>query len=214
MELEIEYVNHCEECDLGHAIYSCPKCNKVNIDYDDLWWNRDDNINVKCEICAQKFLLVHKGGKYQVIFKYDVESNKDKKLPPLSPKMLMLTNKNETDCKELEDFFNERCFEIDMLFIREFLCHKIEFKENLIMMTPKSSTKSYYLIIIIRNSMYYTLIEHENSRPSFQKWATFKNDLSAYYVGSLENLISALEKDDDPTPPMFPPEITIKNYRM
>lgn len=87
------------------------------------------------------------------------------------------------------------------------------------MLTTKASEKIYYLIAFSGNSMYYTIIENENTKPSFQKWVTFRNDMTYYYVGDLKFLMK-LDRDEDPIPPMFPPniyidddtEITFKNY--
>lgn len=40
---QIYFCTHCEEdgCDLGHAEYSCPRCNSLNEDFGDLWWGHN-----------------------------------------------------------------------------------------------------------------------------------------------------------------------------
>ncbi len=65
-ENEIQYINHCDDCncDLGSAEFNCPSCEKLNINYDELWWNRDfiTIIKIKCEFCKIELTAFYENG--------------------------------------------------------------------------------------------------------------------------------------------------------
>ena len=54
--IDVTFINHCEdECGLGTAQFDCVVCEKLVIDYDDLWYSQDDPVgvvvNTNCELC-------------------------------------------------------------------------------------------------------------------------------------------------------------------
>jgi len=52
--IEITYIDHCDEgCGLGIAEWTCPSCNKLNEDYDDLWFDYENGSSNASELCCE-----------------------------------------------------------------------------------------------------------------------------------------------------------------
>jgi hypothetical protein len=71
--VNIIYVTHCDDgsCDLGYALYECPKCDVVTEDYDKLWWGQHEPNNTihdsKCDNCGKTNKLIKVDyGEYEI----------------------------------------------------------------------------------------------------------------------------------------------------
>jgi len=62
--IKIDLCPHCEECDCGTALYTCPHCNKKQIDSGNIWWDMNDgttrngeNYTFTCDDCNKPITM-------------------------------------------------------------------------------------------------------------------------------------------------------------
>lgn len=62
MEIKVDYIQHCddENCSMGTAEWTCPACDKHNIDYGDLFYDeheKNSNLVLECEHCKCEWII-------------------------------------------------------------------------------------------------------------------------------------------------------------
>ena len=58
----VQFVSHCDDCDLGYVEYECPVCKQWGDDYGDLWWDHHkvydgEKLKFSCERCKAPLVL-------------------------------------------------------------------------------------------------------------------------------------------------------------